>query len=82
MGLRRLRLFPADPRRAVTPLPGPRTTFVSQGDSCPNAANFPSLQKTLTLKSGERTSITFTPEKGTTAFSRGVGICSGRIIAR
>ena len=49
-------------------------TFVSKGESCANTVNFPSLKKTLTVKSGERASITFTPEKSLTARTGGIGM--------
>ncbi len=57
-------------------------TFLSNGDSCANTVSIPSLDKTLTLKKGEKTTVTLTPKKGTTTFSCAMGMYRGQIVAK
>ncbi len=57
-------------------------TFIGQGSSCANTVNFPALNQTLTVKDGEKTTLTFTPKKGTTAFSCAMGMYRGQIVAK
>lgn len=57
-------------------------TFIGQGSSCANTVNFPTLNQTLTVKDGEKTTLTFTPKKGTTAFSCAMGMYRGQIVAK
>ena len=57
-------------------------TFVSKGESCANAVHIPSLKQSFTLKKGEKKSITFTPQKGTTAFACGMGMYRGKVVAK
>lgn len=58
-------------------------TFVSKGDSCANTVSIPTLDKTLTLKNGQKTIITFTPKEGKTLnFACGMGMYQGKIVAK
>lgn len=57
-------------------------TFLSKSDSCANTVNIPSLKQSFTLKNGARKTITFTPQKGTTAFSCAMGMFKGKVVAR
>ncbi len=57
-------------------------TFLSKSDSCANSVSIPALDKTCTLENGGKTTITFTPKKGTTAFRCAMGMVRGQVIAR
>ena len=57
-------------------------TFVGKRESCANAVSIPALGKTLTLKDGEKTTVTFTPQKGTTTFSCAMGMYRGQVVAK
>lgn len=57
-------------------------TFISQGSSCADTVNFPALNQTLTVKDGEKTTLTFTPKKGTTVFNCAMGMYRGQIVAK
>jgi plastocyanin domain-containing protein len=56
--------------------------FTAKGESCANSVSIPTLGKTLTLKDGEKTTIRFTPKKGTTTFSCEMGMYRGQVIAQ
>lgn len=57
-------------------------TFLSKSDSCANTVNIPALKQSFSLKNGARKTITFTPQKGTTAFSCAMGMYRGQIVAK
>ncbi len=57
-------------------------TFLAKGQSCANTVSIPALGKTLALKDGEKTTVTFTPQKGTTAFSCAMGMYRGQVVAK
>lgn len=55
-------------------------TFVSKGESCGNNVVIPALKKTLSLKVGEKKTISFTPKKGQTiAFACSMKMFKGRV---
>ena len=57
-------------------------TFIGKGSSCANTVNIPALDKTLTLKDGEKKTLTFTPKKGQTlAFACPMNMFKGEVVA-
>ncbi len=58
-------------------------TFVSKGDSCANTVSIPDLKKTLSLKTGQKKTVTFTPRKGQTiAFACSMKMFKGKVTAK
>lgn len=59
-------------------------TFVRKETSgCGNVIRFPGLNFERTLAAGERTVVTFTPKKsGATAFTCGMGMYRGQVVAK
>ncbi len=58
-------------------------TFHSKGNSCANLVSIPALKKTLSLKNGQKKTLTFTPKKGQTlAFACGMKMFKGKVVAR
>ena len=59
-------------------------TFVrKEASGCGNVVRFPGLNVERTLKTGEKTVVTFTPKKaGTTAFTCGMGMYRGQVVAK
>lgn len=58
-------------------------TFISRGESCANTVIIPALGKTLSLKNGEKTTVTFTPKKGQTlAFACPMEMYKGKVTAQ
>ncbi|HXI15745.1 MAG TPA: cupredoxin domain-containing protein [Chloroflexota bacterium] len=58
-------------------------TFLSKGSSCANTVSVPALKKTLSLKTGQKKTLTFTPKKGQTlAFACPMKMYQGKVVAR
>ena len=58
-------------------------TFVSKGNSCANSVSIPALKKRLTLKPGQKKTVTFTPKKGQTiAFACSMKMYQGKVVAK
>ena len=58
-------------------------TFVSKGSSCANDIRIPALKKSLTLSTGQKKTLTFTPKKGQTiAFACGMKMFKGKVVAK
>ncbi len=57
-------------------------TFVARGQSCANTVLIPVLKQTFSLKSGEKKTLSFTPQKGTTTFRCSMGMYGGQIVAK
>jgi len=58
-------------------------TFVSKGESCANGVSIPALKQTISLKKGQKKTISFTPKKGQTInFVCRMGMFKGRVMAK
>ena len=58
-------------------------TFVSKGEGCANGISVPSLKKSISLKSGQKKEIVFTPKKGQTiAFACSMNMFKGKVVAK
>ncbi|HXI15744.1 MAG TPA: cupredoxin domain-containing protein [Chloroflexota bacterium] len=57
-------------------------TFVAGGEGCSNSIRIPALKQSFNLKNGEKKTISFTPQKGTTTFSCAMGMYGGQIVAK
>ncbi len=59
------------------------TRQASEESGCGDVVRFPGLGIERTLKTGQKTVVTFTPKKaGTTAFTCGMGMYRGQVVAR
>ena len=58
-------------------------TFVSKGEGCANGISIPTLNKTLSLKPGQKKEVVFTPKKGQTiAFACTMKMFKGKVVAK
>lgn len=58
-------------------------TFVSKGGGCANDIRIPALKKSISLKTGQKKEVVFTPKKGQTiAFACSMNMFKGKVAAQ